>query len=108
MSELKNCSRCVNLFENEETERKLEIRQFLTKTYFKYLCNNCISELDKMFSMLSMFPSPAKGETLIENIHYYVENGLWVFTEFYHFSRGNCCQNGCRNCAYGYKNKIKF
>ncbi|MEO1009880.1 MAG: DUF5522 domain-containing protein [Bacteroidota bacterium] len=28
----------------------------------------------------------------------------WVFTEFYHILRGQCCQNGCRHCAYGFRN----
>jgi len=34
---------------------------------------------------------------------YYIENGLYVFTEHYHKKRGFCCKNGCRHCPYGYK-----
>ncbi|WP_323348868.1 DUF5522 domain-containing protein [Arcicella sp. LKC2W] len=40
---------------------------------------------------------------MIENLHYYLENRFWVFTELYHLSRGFCCKNGCRHCAYGFK-----
>ncbi len=40
---------------------------------------------------------------LIENIDYYIENGLYVFTSWFHLKRGSCCQNGCRHCPYGYK-----
>jgi hypothetical protein len=38
-----------------------------------------------------------------EGTHYYIEDGKWVFTEYYHILRGYCCQSGCRHCAYGYK-----
>lgn len=40
---------------------------------------------------------------LIENIHYYIENGRMVFTERYHLDRGYCCGNKCRHCPYGNK-----
>lgn len=41
---------------------------------------------------------------LVEGIDYYVENGLWVFTEHYLRKRGYCCESGCRHCPYGYRN----
>jgi hypothetical protein len=44
-----------------------------------------------------------KKQELIENIDYYIENGLWVFTAKYHLDRGYCCQNGCRHCPYGFE-----
>ncbi len=31
---------------------------------------------------------------------YYVEDGLFVFTEAYHLRRGYCCNNDCRHCPY--------
>ncbi|MEM9857027.1 MAG: DUF5522 domain-containing protein [Bacteroidota bacterium] len=34
---------------------------------------------------------------------YYIENGLYVFTEAYHKNRGYCCKSGCRHCPYGFK-----
>ncbi len=38
----------------------------------------------------------------IEGIDYYFENGLLVFTKKYLEDRGFCCENGCRNCPYGF------
>lgn len=38
-----------------------------------------------------------------EQADYYFDNGLLVFTEFYHKKRGYCCKSGCRHCPYGYK-----
>ncbi len=103
MLNTKNCSRCAKEFESTKVDVKTEIKDFLSKTYYSYICDNCYFEIDKMFLKLLEYPSPIKGGSLIENVHYYIENGLWVFTEFYHFSRGFCCQNGCRHCAYNYK-----
>jgi Family of unknown function (DUF5522) len=40
---------------------------------------------------------------LIEGIDYYVENGLFVFTEQYLRERGYCCTSGCRHCPYGFE-----
>ncbi|MEP2771370.1 MAG: DUF5522 domain-containing protein [Fulvivirga sp.] len=34
---------------------------------------------------------------------YYIENGLYVFTEAYHLKRGYCCKSGCRHCPYDYR-----
>jgi hypothetical protein len=39
---------------------------------------------------------------LEEGKDYYVENGLYVFTERYLRQRGYCCQSGCRHCPYGF------
>lgn len=40
----------------------------------------------------------------IENVDYYIENGLYVFTETYHLKRGSCCGSGCRHCPYDHIN----
>lgn len=37
---------------------------------------------------------------LKENVDYYIENGLYVFTEVYHRKRGYCCGSRCRHCPY--------
>lgn len=37
---------------------------------------------------------------LIEHLDYTVENGYWVFTEWFHWKRGHCCGNGCRHCPF--------
>ncbi|MBK8112491.1 MAG: hypothetical protein IPK46_20350 [Saprospiraceae bacterium] len=42
---------------------------------------------------------------MVEGIHYYIEDGKWVFTPVYHIERGHCCQSGCRHCPYGYDSK---
>ena len=42
-----------------------------------------------------------------EGIHFYIENGLYVFTEKYHLARGYCCESGCRHCPYGFTPKRK-
>lgn len=107
MTNLKKCSRCYTKFENitdslGKIQIKDNIKEFLEKTTYKDVCNNCISDLDKMFFLLDKYPFPIKGESLIEKIHYNIENNLFVFTEFYHFSRGSCCKNNCKNCAYGF------
>lgn len=49
---------------------------------------------------------PLKPTELVENVHYYIDSGKWVFTEFYHLLRGHCCKSGCRHCVYGPKKKI--
>ena len=36
----------------------------------------------------------------IKDIHYYMEDTRVVFTALYHIQRGQCCGNGCKNCAY--------
>jgi len=35
-----------------------------------------------------------------EEVLYYMENGLVVFTEAFHLKRGYCCKNRCRHCPY--------
>ncbi|MCX2744260.1 DUF5522 domain-containing protein [Mangrovivirga sp. M17] len=37
---------------------------------------------------------------LIEGLDYYNENGLMVFTEYFHLKKGYCCKNQCRHCPY--------
>lgn len=40
------------------------------------------------------------AEPLVEGRDFYIENGFYVFTEYYHLKRGYCCGNGCKHCAY--------
>lgn len=44
----------------------------------------------------------ASGDPLLEEVDFYIENGLYVFTEHYLVKRGYCCQSGCRHCPYGF------
>ncbi|MEO0369626.1 MAG: DUF5522 domain-containing protein [Pseudomonadota bacterium] len=54
--------------------------------------------------------SPSRGERvwpikeLIENVHFYQEDGFMVFTEEFHLCRGRCCGNACRHCPYDHVN----
>lgn len=41
---------------------------------------------------------------LEEGLHYYIEDGLMVFTEAYHAARGRCCGNVCRHCPFEHVN----
>lgn len=43
----------------------------------------------------------ARKKELIEGLDYYIENGFYVFTEWFHLKRGECCKNRCRHCPYG-------
>ena len=52
--------------------------------------------------MKNIVPGLAEGSAkFIEGIDYYLENGAWVFTEWFHLKKGKCCGNGCRHCPYG-------
>jgi hypothetical protein len=43
-----------------------------------------------------------RPRTLIEGVDYYFEDGLMVLTRHFLLERGYCCENGCRNCPYGF------
>ncbi|MBK7870119.1 MAG: hypothetical protein IPJ74_05225 [Saprospiraceae bacterium] len=46
---------------------------------------------------------PKPDAPLQEGIDYYIENGFFVFTEYFLLKRGYCCQSGCRHCPYGFQ-----
>lgn len=49
-----------------------------------------------------------KSNPLVEGEDFYIEDGLYVFTDKYLLKRGFCCKNGCRHCPYGFKkSKVK-
>ncbi|MEO1258178.1 MAG: DUF5522 domain-containing protein [Bacteroidota bacterium] len=50
---------------------------------------------------------PFQNIKLEQGIHFYIENGLYVFTEKYHLARGYCCKSGCRHCPYGFSGADK-
>lgn len=77
---------------------------FLKATKYDCLCNDCLVQLDVMIEKTKHYNFPEIPNKMIEHIHYYVDNGYFVFTELYHILRGTCCQSGCRHCAYGYNN----
>lgn len=47
------------------------------------------------------------SEKLVVGQDYYIENGLWVFTEKYHLKKGICCGNKCKHCPYNHINVPK-
>lgn len=78
---------------------------FLAGTYHKCLCNACLTKIDGLVADAKGMPFPTRRSEMIEGVHYYIENGYFVFTELYHLMKGQCCQNGCRHCVYGFKNQ---
>lgn len=44
-----------------------------------------------------------KTPQFTEGVDFYIENGLYVFTEKFLRERGYCCGNGCRHCPYSLK-----
>lgn len=106
------CKRCGRLFacHADGAEicqcKSLALHQgtagFLGRTEWGCLCVDCLREIDLKIFKAQAETVPAPGE-LIEGVHYYMENRLCVFTEYYHMLRGHCCRSGCRHCAYGYK-----
>jgi hypothetical protein len=76
-------------------------------------CETCLSKIiqEKVIQTLNLLSLQesillAKNyqnyEKLIEGIDYFVEQGRYVFTKWYHLKRGICCGNGCRNCPYSH------
>lgn len=80
-------------------------RAYLEKTQYDCLCNQCLAELDRLVEKAQKLPFPRRPRELVEGLHFYMENGMFVFTEFYHIQKGNCCRSGCRHCAYGFKSR---
>ena len=48
-----------------------------------------------------------KPQALKQGKDYYIENGLFVFTEHYLLKRGYCCESGCRHCPYGFRKEAQ-
>lgn len=42
----------------------------------------------------------ANCKILLEHIDYSVEDGLTVFSRWFHLKRGHCCGNACRHCPF--------
>lgn len=78
-------------------------RAFLQKSFFDCLCAACLEDLNQRMKAIEPYQFPSQREMLTENLHFYKEDGKWVFTETYHLLRGHCCQSGCRHCPYGYR-----
>jgi len=79
-----------------------ETKDFLSKTSYDCLCRNCLIKTELAIKAASRYTFPKHSIMFIDGLHYYKENGNWVFTELYHTLRGYCCKNGCRHCPYGF------
>lgn len=73
-------------------------------------CPNCLSlsisrklqlyiSENKLNDVLQ-FAEKYKDRSIHEHIDYNIEKENYVFTEWYHLKRGNCCDNGCRKCPF--------
>lgn len=110
--ETKKCERCRTTFECKGNDIALcqciqgtirqETIQFLKTAFRGCLCVDCLKQVDEKMAAIKGEVFPASNE-LIEDVHFYIENGLFVFTERYHLLRGFCCISGCRHCPYGFK-----
>ena len=76
--------------------------RFIAMNYDGCLCKSCLEHLGEAISLSKSHEFPTNSETFVQGVHYYIENGNWVFTETYHILRGSCCQSGCRHCPYGF------
>lgn len=81
------------------------------KTELSCLCPTCLaksvnSQLDTIFQqyplahLIKLAKPYATNGPLLEDIDYTTENGLMVFSAWYHLKRGSCCKNNCRHCPY--------
>ena len=108
--EIKICERCQSSFEckvgdvaNCQCSTVVVVEathEFLAKTAYDCLCQNCLIAINNLVLQSQKEDFPNRPSQLKEGVHFYFEGGLFVFTEYYHLLRGNCCGSGCRHCAY--------
>jgi hypothetical protein len=99
------CSKCnQEIFETRI--QKQEIQNFLKISFYKNLCRDCENEITELLAKAKSIPFPKTYLEFIENTHYYLEKGKFVFTEIYHLQKNYCCQNSCRHCPYGFKKQV--
>jgi len=59
--------------------------------------SNSVTAKEALNNKAKELPKTCK---LIEELDYYLEDGKYVFTKWYHLKRGYCCGSGCRHCPY--------
>jgi hypothetical protein len=117
----KKCSHCGALFTCGNIDKNNQCwcndypALFRPDSGIDCLCPDCLKAAcsDKIENYVSSLTPEAainnkakdlpKIDKLIEGLDYYIEDGKYVFKSWYHLKRGNCCENGCRHCPYGYK-----
>jgi hypothetical protein len=103
VKETKICSRCHESNADDEVMRTYALNEHIDNAHYQRLCKTCILHLENLLIQIEKYPFPVNGKPLVEKVHYYIESDFFVFTELYHLSRGYCCKNGCRHCAFGFK-----
>ncbi|HFC00992.1 MAG TPA: hypothetical protein ENJ53_09335 [Phaeodactylibacter sp.] len=93
MDDIANCQ-CSTVRVSEATH------VFLKQTNYGCLCKKCLAQINELVEKTKLHSFPTQPSQLVEGLHYYIEDGLFVFTEFYHMLRGHCCENDCRHCAF--------
>jgi hypothetical protein len=93
-------------FQETDPFLKSSTKAFLDKTHYQVLCAECLSDIQELVDKAEEIRASGKRASLEENVNYYTENGLFVFTELHHILKGYCCQNCCRHCAYGFNTLI--
>jgi hypothetical protein len=112
MQIMNQCARCqADFICNKEDIRQCECsqlrlssatQQFLKKTRWGCLCNRCLGHFEEQLTQANTIPFATQIHSLKENIHFYKQGNLVVFSELYLIQRGYCCQSGCRYCPYGF------
>jgi hypothetical protein len=95
--EVKKCSQCSEIFNCGSSLQSCWCMDYppisIINKGADCLCAKC----------LNLVVTQDEKRTDIIQQDYYIENGLYVFTESYHLKRGYCCKNGCRHCPFGFK-----
>ena len=111
--ETKECPRCSRTFtcktgdiancQCNTVQVSRETTVFLQTSFYDCLCRDCLAGFDILLKHSRTYKFPTQKEMLMEGLHYYKENGFYVFTELYHLLRGYCCRSNCRHCPYGFR-----
>lgn len=109
---IKTCGRCKNAFECKFDDIQNcqcntvkisgETHDFLQKTHFDCLCQQCLKDIENRLQILKDEILPPLNQ-LKEGFHFYKEGRYIVFTENFLILRGYCCKSGCRHCPYGFE-----
>ncbi len=94
---MKTCERCgqsfgcdANIKDKKCWCMELPVVPALPAQYKDCLCPACLNEISLK----------KNNGDLKEGEDFYLEKGLFVFTEKFHLNKGYCCGNGCRHCPY--------
>lgn len=98
------CSRCKSRPGNptREVSGINGFNEYLNSTNYTHVCPSCEVILKELKVRGQDYPFSDSFGELQEGIHYSMEDNMVVFTELYHIAKGYCCENNCRNCAYGF------